>query len=97
MIAKEVAPEGSNKVVVVNGNNYPDALSVASYAGAAGLPILLANSSKALPEATKKAIDKLNAKETLVFGGKDVITEGVASTLPKVTRLGRLRSYMIQT
>jgi putative cell wall-binding protein len=87
-IAKEVAPNGSDKVVVVNGENYPDALSVASYAGAEGLPILLANSSKSLPAATKKAIDSLGSKESLVVGGKDVITEGAASTLPKVTRLG---------
>ncbi|MCM3691629.1 cell wall-binding repeat-containing protein [Neobacillus niacini] len=86
-IAKEVAPNGSDKVVVVNGENYPDALSVASYAGAEGLPILLANSSKSLPAATKKAIDSLGSKETLVIGGKEVITDGVASTLPKVTRL----------
>ncbi|WP_257009416.1 cell wall-binding repeat-containing protein [Bacillus sp. 7884-1] len=87
-IAKEVAPNGSDKVVVVNGENYPDALSVASFAGAEGLPILLANSSKTLPAATNKAIDTLGSKETLVVGGKDVITEGAASTLPKVTRLG---------
>ncbi|MEH6992958.1 cell wall-binding repeat-containing protein [Neobacillus drentensis] len=87
-IAKEVAPNGSDKVVVVNGENYPDALSVASFAGAEGLPIVLANSSKSLPAATKKAIDSLGSKESLVVGGKEVITEAAASTLPKVTRLG---------
>ena len=92
-IAKEVAPKGSEKVVVANGYNFADALSVASYAGAQGLPILLVNATQDVPEATYTAISQLGAKETLVIGGTAVVTDSVASKLPKATRIAGQTRY----
>jgi lactocepin len=92
-IAKEVAPEGSDQVVVVNGYNFADAVSVASFAGAQGLPILLVNDSKEVPEATMAAIGKLGATESLVIGGNGVVTDALAAKLPTATRLGGLTRY----
>lgn len=86
-IAYEVAPEGSDSVVVVNGMNFPDALSVASYAGANGLPILLAENSDELPWHTGKAIDKLGATESLVIGGKAVVSDKAMNELPNAERI----------
>jgi lactocepin len=92
-VAKVVAPEGSKEVVVVNGYNFPDALSVASFAGAQGLPILLVNNSKTLPAATKAAVKELGASETLVIGGNQVVTDELAKKLPNATRLGGQTRY----
>jgi lactocepin len=86
VIAKDVAPEGTNKVVVVNGYNFPDALSVASYAGSEGLPILLTSPDKLL-ETTAAAITGLGATESLVIGGTAVISSEVFVDLPNATRL----------
>jgi lactocepin len=86
-IAYEVAPDGSDSVVVVNGMNFPDALSVASYAGANGLPILLAENSDELPWHTGKAIDKLGATESLVIGGKAVVSDEAMKELPNAERI----------
>jgi lactocepin len=92
VIAHEVAPEGSDTVVVVNGMNFPDALSVASYAGTNGLPILLAKQDE-LPTATSKAINDLEASNTLVIGGNAAVSDKVASKLPKVERIKGANRY----
>ncbi|WP_235863984.1 cell wall-binding repeat-containing protein [Sutcliffiella halmapala] len=85
-IAYELAPNGANEVVVVNGQNFPDALSVAAYAASKGMPILLTE-SKDLPKATKAALQGLGAKKSLVVGGTSVITPDVVVELPNPSRL----------
>ncbi|MGY3715162.1 cell wall-binding repeat-containing protein [Sutcliffiella cohnii] len=92
LIANEVAPEGSDTVVVVNGTNFPDALSVASYAGANGLPILLTRTN-ALPTETSEVIEELGAASTLVIGGEVAVSESVASDLPNVDRIKGKNRY----
>ncbi|MFC0559260.1 cell wall-binding repeat-containing protein [Halalkalibacter alkalisediminis] len=86
LIANEVAPNGSNQAIIVSDNRFQDALSVASYAGVNGIPILLANTSQ-VPKATQDALKKLNAKETLIIGGPLAISESVAKNLPSPKRI----------
>ncbi|MUV37309.1 Bacillopeptidase [Lentibacillus sp. JNUCC-1] len=86
LIAKEVAPNGSNKVAVANGMDFPDALSVAASAAQEGMPILLAKESW-LPEATKETVKDLGVEKTYVVGGTTVINDDITKQLPKVTRL----------
>ncbi|MBN6204939.1 S8 family serine peptidase [Ralstonia pickettii] len=86
-IAKIVVDGGTaDKVVVVNGYNFPDALSVAAYAAKEGLPILVTQDSR-LPNATQAALYELKASETIVIGGEVAISEDVAKKLPNVTRV----------
>ena len=92
-IALEVAGEnGANQVVVANGMNFPDALSIAAYAAHEGLPILLIDKDK-LPEATSNTLAKLGTIETFVVGGTSVISEEVARTLPGAYRLAGQDRY----
>lgn len=91
-IAHEVAPEGSDAVVVVNGKNFPDALSVASYAGANNLPILLTATNE-LPERTSDTISELGATEALVIGGVEAVSESVESDLPNPERIAGNTRY----
>ncbi|WP_425453868.1 S8 family serine peptidase [Oceanobacillus arenosus] len=92
LIAAEVAPKGTSKVVVANGMDFPDALSVASHAAKNGLPILLTQSNK-LPDATKAKIKQLGAKETIVVGGEVAVSKNVEKQLPKTTRLSGHSRY----
>ncbi|MUV37312.1 Bifunctional autolysin [Lentibacillus sp. JNUCC-1] len=86
-IARNLLSNSTNKkVVLVNGYDFPDALSVASYAGKAGMPILLAKVNK-LPDATKKVLDDLNPKKTTIIGGKKAINNKLESSLPNVNRI----------
>jgi subtilisin family serine protease len=86
LISRKVAPNGSEKAIIVSDSRFQDALSVASYAGVRGIPILLANTST-LPNPTDRALKDLGVKETLVIGGVLAITDEVASQLPSYERI----------
>src|SRR5699024_1621181 len=86
-IAEIVLDGGSaEEVVVVNGYEFADALSVASYAAKESMPILLTQPDR-LPAATETALSELGIEETLVIGGEVAITDNVADLLPNVTRV----------
>lgn len=85
-IANELSPNGSKQVVVANGMDFPDALSVASHAAKVGHPILLVTDHK-LTKATKSALSKLGAEQAVVVGGDKVVNNTVMKQLPKPTRL----------
>lgn len=76
----------ASSAIVVSGQNFPDALSVASYAGSEGMPILLSRESE-VPNATKAALVKLETVRTLVIGGTGAISEKAAMQLPKPFRI----------
>ncbi|MCM3742069.1 cell wall-binding repeat-containing protein [Oceanobacillus luteolus] len=86
-IAKEV---GGKKAVVVNGYNFPDALSVAAYAAQQGMPILLTQPNR-LPAETKATL--ANYTETLVVGGTGAVSKGVMDQLPKPKRVSGNTRY----
>ncbi|CAG9621406.1 cell wall-binding repeat-containing protein [Sutcliffiella rhizosphaerae] len=91
-IATEVAPNGANGVVVVNGKNFPDALSVASYAAQNGMPILLTD-QKELPKETNAALIALSPKESIVVGGTAAVSDHVLNSLHNSTRIGGQTRY----
>ncbi|MCA0991273.1 cell wall-binding repeat-containing protein [Guptibacillus hwajinpoensis] len=73
----------SEKAIVVNGLDFPDALSAGAYAAEKGYPILFTMKEK-LPNETEKV---LKSKEsTIVVGGTGVVSDKVAQHLPKPTR-----------
>lgn len=76
----------AKSAVVVNGQNFPDALSVASYAGSEGMPILLSRED-AVPFATKAALTKLGTENTLVIGGTGAISKKAFNQLPTPLRI----------
>ena len=92
LIAAEIAPNGIDQAVVVNGMDFPDALSVASYAANAGMPILLTKSDN-LPEATVGTLRDLHVKKTLVVGGKSVVNADVLAALPNAERVSGQDRY----
>ncbi len=95
-IANLIAPNGSDEVVIANGMDFPDALSVASHAAQAGTPILLTTTDE-IPAETQGALDRLGAKNTIAVGGKTVISEAVEAELPNATRLGGKDRYITNT
>ncbi|WP_377559013.1 carboxypeptidase regulatory-like domain-containing protein [Ornithinibacillus salinisoli] len=92
LIAEEVAPDGAEQVVITNGRNFPDALSIGSHAAEVGMPILLTKTDE-LPTATEEALANLGVAETLVVGGPDVISEELLTDLPQAERLAGENRY----
>ncbi|WP_430790401.1 cell wall-binding repeat-containing protein [Virgibacillus flavescens] len=83
-LIKKQSPQTINKAVIANGNNFPDALTVASYAARNGIPILLSQTER-IPEATKQALHGVS--ETIVVGGEMAIGDAVFDELPMPDRV----------
>ncbi|WML36740.1 cell wall-binding repeat-containing protein [Clostridium sp. OS1-26] len=67
-------------VVIVNGENYPDALSISSIAAAKGYPILLTEQNS-IPQETIDQLTKIKPSKIYVIGGSGVVSENVYSSL----------------
>ena len=68
------------KVALCYGMNYPDALSIASFAANLNYPILLTDSKELSSEATS-VLQQCNPTEVFVVGGTGVITPNVQSEI----------------
>lgn len=82
----------AGEIFVVSGANFPDALSIASYAAYSQIPIILTESSE-LSEGVQEFISVYDVKKTYVVGGLGAINENVANKLPNVERIGGNNRY----
>lgn len=78
---------GTNReIFIAAGSNFPDALSIASYAAAKGIPIILTKKD-ALPEGLEKYISDYHINKTYVIGGSGVISDNLLNSLPGNQRI----------
>lgn len=73
--------ESGSRVVIASGENYPDAMSAAPVAAAAGWPILLTRTAT-LPDTTRDALTGLETQSTVVIGGTNAVSASVMAALP---------------
>lgn len=71
----------TDTVVIATGANFADALSIAPYCYAKGIPILLTENKDTISQETLDTISRVGAKRFVVVGGPAVVSEGVVSTL----------------
>lgn len=76
----------STKVFVVNGENFPDALSIASYAASKGIPILITQKN-ILPLGALNYIRENGVTDTYVIGGTSVVSNFILYQLPNPQRI----------
>lgn len=89
-IATELGMLG--EAVLVNGNNYPDAITMAAIAAQRGIPILLTE-TKSIPSETDTTLKKYAVSQTEIIGGESVLSPFIASSLPSPTRLAGTDRY----
>lgn len=87
LIAKRLPSE---RAVIANGFNFPDALSVSPYAAKNGIPILLTKADD-IPTETANAL--IGKKQTIVVGSIGVISNKVMSQLLMPVRHGGKNRY----
>jgi len=83
-------PDGSEAVVLVRDNDFPDALAGAPLAHSVNAPILLTN-SKVLSVDTKYEINRLAPKKIYILGSEGAVSSNIEQTLKKdytVKRIG---------
>ena len=78
-IASEVSAQ-SPVAYLVNGANFPDALSISSYAASKGIPLLMTKSSQ-VPTETLEAMAKLGVRQVTLIGGTAVISDAIVDQL----------------
>lgn len=82
----------ANGIVLASGEDFPDALSVASIAAAKQMPILL-TPAKTQPDSVKNYISINSITKSYIVGGTAVITDSTASMLQNSTRLSGSDRY----
>lgn len=98
--AAKVSQDGwkstSDYVVIVNGENFPDALSASPLAKKFDAPILLTSKDE-LNAYTSVEINRLSVKNAFIIGGRGVVSQAIEDSLKsrgiKVTRLGGVDRY----
>lgn len=81
-IATEATPN-STQAFLVNGELFPDGLSISSYAAAHGIPILLTRADT-LPPETATALVQMGVKQVTLIGGTAVIKDTIVEQLGKL-------------
>lgn len=83
----------SETVILANGDDFPDALSAASFAGIKQIPIVL--TSKKIPESVLNYLNEVQPNQIIVIGGEGVIpSDGLTDhNFTIETRLGGQNRY----
>lgn len=80
------------KVIIADGRNYPDALSIAPYATKEGIPILLSKGN-VLSEGQRRVIEEYGIKEAIIVGGINSVGNEIESLFEKTTRIAGTDRY----
>ncbi|WP_460708801.1 cell wall-binding repeat-containing protein, partial [Myceligenerans halotolerans] len=79
-ISQSAFPDGSDKVYLANGGNFPDALSGGPVATMHDAPVLLTRTGK-LPPAVQDELKRLEPSQIVILGGTGVISAGLKAEL----------------
>lgn len=70
-------------IVIVNGNNFPDALSVSSIAGIKGYPIVMSNTNE-LPDEIEGKISEIQPSNIYMIGGQGSLSNNIIYEIKKL-------------
>lgn len=86
-IAEQVVSADVSTAVIVNGDNFYDALAVSSYAAVKGYPMLMVKTDT-IPPTTAEVMERLKISNTYVIGRAEDIGETVYGQLQAPLRVG---------
>lgn len=93
-LVKKCKVDPSQEIILASGENFPDALSMSSYAAATKTPIVLCNSGKGIAAGLKKTLSGYRGQVTIA-GGIGAVSKQNANWFSKATkkRLGGADRY----
>ncbi|WP_300410423.1 cell wall-binding repeat-containing protein [Lagierella sp.] len=86
-ISKKTFKKADN-VILASGGDYPDALTASVLAGMKNAPVLLVNESSL--KSVVKELERLEAKNITVVGGKDSVAKDIENTLTGSYKVDRV-------
>lgn len=81
--------EKSEKVVIVSGENFADALTAGNVASTEDIPLLLTKKNE-IPSSVMEEIERLGVKEVLIIGGESSISKNIESQFVKISKINRI-------
>lgn len=87
-VAEETIAKRGNKgkVIIADGRNYPDAVSIASFSSKEGIPVILVNGNN-VPKEVKAFLNKYKIKDAIVVGGTKAVGSDIEKLFAKVERV----------
>lgn len=87
-VAEETIAKRGNKgkVIIADGRNYPDAVSIASFSSKEGIPVILVNGNN-IPKEVKAFLNKYKIKDAIVVGGTKAVGSDIEKLFTKVERV----------
>lgn len=82
----------STQIAVANGENFPDAMSMAPIAANMSMPIILTPSNE-LPSSVAQYIKNNDIRASYVVGGNDVVSDSIFNSLPNAERISGDNRY----
>lgn len=83
LIVENMNVSKGTPLVIVNGNNFPDALSISSIAGIKGYPIILSNKDT-LSDEIKEKIKEISPSSIYIIGGQGALNDSIISEIKEV-------------
>ncbi|WP_270839777.1 cell wall-binding repeat-containing protein [Peptacetobacter hiranonis] len=74
------------KVIIADGRNYPDSVSIAPYAAKEGIPVILVNGNK-VPDDVKSFLNKYKISNAIIVGGDKAVGKDVEKLFKSVDRV----------
>ncbi len=81
----------SNKVIITDGRNYPDALAISGYSYGNKIPIILSNFDDI--NYSKDFLKENGINEAIIIGGENSVSKKVEKEFKKVTRISGKDRY----
>ena len=93
-VAEETIAKRGNKgkVIIADGRNYPDAVSIASFSSKEGIPVILVNGNN-VPKEVKVFLNKYKIKDAIVVGGSKAVGLDIEKLFAKVERVAGKDRY----
>lgn len=88
-VAKQI---GGNKICVVSGQNFPDALSISGIAASEQMPIIL-TMQNSVPAMVRNYISGLRPSKSYIIGGTGVISDNTAKIFGNTDRVAGADRY----
>ncbi|MGH4118052.1 cell wall-binding repeat-containing protein [Clostridium sp.] len=85
-IIDQLASSKGTPIIIANGYDFADALSVSSIAAIKGYPIFMSN-TKSIPESIKSKISELQPSKVYILGGIGALTEDIKDQVKSLTSL----------
>lgn len=93
-IVDELSVSNGTPVVIANGMNFPDALSISAIAAAKGYPILL-TTSDIISDDVKEKLQSIKPSQVYVIGGTGSVSDSSVSSIKSITGLDNSKAIRI--